>query len=129
MAGVGIDTYGDGINQWSLISTGTPAKHQRTKFVYNLDLPLSAIRHHDFKLVYEANNLFLHGSGRSKLYQISKDSYESRDISRRHPKLVRELVRKIHEYQKSSRAPVRTAIDEAGNPRRFRGVYASGWCK
>ena len=129
MAGVSLDSYNDGINQWSLISTGIPANQQRSTFVYNLDPPLYALRHHGYKLVFESSNPYLFGHGRVKLYQLSTDPYEYKNIARRHPKLVKQLLNKIFEHQKLSRTPVRTVIDEAGNPRRFKGVYATGWCE
>uniref|UniRef100_A0A914PF47 Sulfatase N-terminal domain-containing protein n=1 Tax=Panagrolaimus davidi TaxID=227884 RepID=A0A914PF47_9BILA len=129
MAGLTLDIYGDGINQWDLIKTGIPKSQERTKFVYSLDPPIFAIRHNNYKLIYESSNEFYLGDGKVWLYQISTDPYESKNLSRKHPKLVKELLRKIFEYQRFARKPVRTIIDEAGNPSNFNGVYASGWCE
>uniref|UniRef100_A0AC34GUX8 Arylsulfatase n=1 Tax=Panagrolaimus sp. ES5 TaxID=591445 RepID=A0AC34GUX8_9BILA len=129
MTGFPIDTYGDGINQWDWISTGIPKSQQRTKFVYSLDPPIFAIRHNNYKFIFESTSEYFLGNGKVRLYQISTDPYESKNLARKHPKLVKELLNKIFEYQRLARKPVRTVIDEAGNPKRFKGVYASGWCQ
>ncbi|VDM60898.1 unnamed protein product [Angiostrongylus costaricensis] len=68
LAGLQIESYGDGINQWDYIATGFP-RLRRFRFVYNIDDQGSAIRDGEFKLIHgNADRRTL----RLKLLQLQK---------------------------------------------------------
>ncbi|KAE9548542.1 hypothetical protein FO519_008245 [Halicephalobus sp. NKZ332] len=129
MAQIPLPKYGDGINQWQMISTGVPGKLRRSEFVYNINPPLSAIRHGDYKLLYEAKDFSPKSFGRPMLFNLRMDPLEQKDLARKYPKFVRMLVNRLLRLQMSSRASVRTPYDERGNPARFGGVFGTGWCR
>ena len=129
MAQVPINKYGDGINQWQMISTGSPGKLRRFQFVYNINPPLSAIRHGDYKLLYEAKGFTVKNAGKPMLFNLRTDPLEQRDIARKYPKFVRRLLDRLWELQKTARKSVRSPYDERGNPRHFGGIFGTGWCQ
>ncbi|KAI1720288.1 sulfatase domain-containing protein [Ditylenchus destructor] len=101
----------------------------RTQFVYNIDTPTSAIRRYNYKLIYESPiPVISEGHGRTRLFDLSSDPLEQRDLSRQHPALVRQLVDKLITYQHHARKSVRNALDPRGNPALLNGAYASYWC-
>uniref|UniRef100_A0A7E4VWJ0 Sulfatase domain-containing protein n=1 Tax=Panagrellus redivivus TaxID=6233 RepID=A0A7E4VWJ0_PANRE len=128
-AGVSIAKYGDGINQWPMITTGKSVGLRRNQMVYNIQPPLSALRNNDFKLVYESKGQTVTAGGRARLYHLPSDPFETRDIARQQPKLVRKLVKRLLEFQSVARPSVRTPIDPAGHPMRFGGAFSTGFCK
>ncbi|KAK6014787.1 hypothetical protein OSTOST_19821, partial [Ostertagia ostertagi] len=88
IAGLDIQSYGDGINQWNYIITGIP-KLRRFQFVYNIDEHGSAIRDGDFKLILGNPDRRIQGDhGKARLYRITEDPGESNDLSKVHPGIV-----------------------------------------
>ncbi|PAV64765.1 hypothetical protein WR25_26253 [Diploscapter pachys] len=91
IAGMKMDSYGDGINQWDYVRTGE-AKMRRFQFVYNIDSHGSAIRDGNYKLILGNPSRKMRSEpGRVRLFNISEDPSESNDIARSNPKLVRRL--------------------------------------
>lgn len=129
MAGMPLEKFGDGLNQWKMLSTGISSEFRRSKFIYNINPPMSALRHDDFKFVYESLDFLIKGRGKSKLFNLRDDPLEQRDISRKHPFLVSMLIDRLFSYQKFSRKSVRTPLDLRGNPEKFKGIFATGWCQ
>nr|CDJ94964.1 Sulfatase domain containing protein [Haemonchus contortus] len=88
IAGLDIQSYGDGINQWSYIVSGNP-KLRRFQFVYNIDEHGSAIRDGDFKLILgNPDRRIQEDNGKARLYRVTEDPGETNDISKIHPGLV-----------------------------------------
>ncbi|VDO72757.1 unnamed protein product [Haemonchus placei] len=128
IAGLDIQSYGDGINQWSYIVSGNP-KLRRFQFVYNIDEHGSAIRDGDFKLILgNPDRRIQEDHGKARLYRVTEDPGETNDISKIHPGLVHRLKTKIIELQKYMRKNVRKPLSLKGSPERLNGSYASYWC-
>ncbi|VDM83489.1 unnamed protein product [Strongylus vulgaris] len=71
IGGMQIQAYGDGINQWDYIVSGTP-RVKRFQFIYNIDDHGSAIRDGDFKLIYGNTDRRIRGQERKvRLYRVS----------------------------------------------------------
>ncbi|XGW31628.1 hypothetical protein V3C99_010076 [Haemonchus contortus] len=128
IAGLDIQSYGDGINQWSYIVSGNP-KLRRFQFVYNIDEHGSAIRDGDFKLILgNPDRRIQEDNGKARLYRVTEDPGETNDISKIHPGLVHRLKTKIIELQKYMRKNVRKPLSLKGSPERLNGSFASYWC-
>ncbi|KAJ1358319.1 Sulfatase [Parelaphostrongylus tenuis] len=128
LAGLQIDSYGDGINQWDYIVTGLP-RLRRFRFVYNIDDHGSAIRDGQFKLIHgNADRRTRSDRGKNRLYRLTEDPGEKNDISKRHPRLVRRLRLILLQLQKYMRKNVRKPVTLRGNPEIHNGSYASYWC-
>ncbi|CAI5454349.1 unnamed protein product [Caenorhabditis angaria] len=122
------ESYGDGINQWEYLRTGK-ARIRRSQFVYNIDVHGSAIRDGDFKLILGNPDRKSFGDRtRLRLFRISSDPTESKDIARQNPIIVQRLSRKLEELKKYLHKNVRKPLDLAGNPEKFNGSYSSYWC-
>uniref|UniRef100_A0A915EM00 Sulfatase N-terminal domain-containing protein n=1 Tax=Ditylenchus dipsaci TaxID=166011 RepID=A0A915EM00_9BILA len=130
MAGLDVQSYGDGINQWPMIINNGKQVLRRNQFIYNVNTPLSAIRKYDFKLIYETKTPLLMNSqaGRARLFNLAKDPYESQDINRQHPALVRQLIDRLQQYHRIARKTARSPIDKRGNPAYLNGAFSSYWC-
>ncbi|KAK6749644.1 hypothetical protein RB195_001945 [Necator americanus] len=128
IGGMQLHSYGDGINQWDYIVTGSP-RVRRFQFIYNIDDHGSAIRDGDYKLIYGNTDRRLRGEhGKIRLYRVTEDPGERNDISRFQPGVTRRLLNKILDLQKYMRRNVRKPLSLLGNPERLNGSYASGWC-
>jgi hypothetical protein len=83
----------------------------------------------DYKLIYEGRNLLLDtNSGRTRLFKLTVDPYESNDIAKKNPILVADLLRRLKHYAQKGRSSVRTPIDPRGNPKNFDNVFGGYWC-
>ncbi|KAK5966336.1 Arylsulfatase [Trichostrongylus colubriformis] len=128
IAGLNLQSYGDGINQWSYIVTGNP-KLRRFQFVYNIDEHGSAIRDGDFKLILgNPDRRITEDYRKTRLYRVTEDPGERKDLSKIHPDIVHRLRNKILELQKYMRKNVRKPLSLKGSPERLNGSYASYWC-
>ncbi|EGT45882.1 CBN-SUL-3 protein [Caenorhabditis brenneri] len=128
ITGLEIDSYGDGINQWEYIKTGRP-KFRRFQFVYNIDNHGSAIRDGDYKLIVgNVDRKMSKDKNKTRLFRISTDPTESKDISRNNPKIVRRLLSKLDQLKKFLHKNVRKPLSLSGSPERFNGSYSSFWC-
>uniref|UniRef100_A0A1I7TW56 Sulfatase domain-containing protein n=1 Tax=Caenorhabditis tropicalis TaxID=1561998 RepID=A0A1I7TW56_9PELO len=128
ITGLEIDSYGDGINQWEYIKTGRP-KFRRFQFVYNIDNHGSAIRDGDYKLIVgNVDRKMSKDKNRTRLFRISTDPTESKDIARNNPKIVRRLLAKLDQLKKFLHKNVRKPLSLSGSPERFNGSYSSFWC-
>ncbi|CAD6191076.1 unnamed protein product [Caenorhabditis auriculariae] len=129
VAGLNVDSYGDGINQWDYISTGK-ARQRRFQFVYNLDVHGSAIRDGDFKLILgNPDRKTKSDRNKVRLYRITVDPTESKDLSKSNPIVVRRLLSKINELKKYMHKNVRKPLSLSGSPENFNGTYSSYWCQ
>ncbi|ETN71279.1 hypothetical protein NECAME_14304 [Necator americanus] len=71
IGGMQLHSYGDGINQWDYIVTGSP-RVRRFQFIYNIDDHGSAIRDGDYKLIYGNTDRRLRGEhGKIRLYRVT----------------------------------------------------------
>ncbi|KAI6183472.1 Sul-3 [Aphelenchoides bicaudatus] len=129
IAGASVMLYGDGINQWPTITQKGNKRYRRTQFIYNIDGGVAAIRKGDYKLIYEGHDL-MHDTnvGKSRLFHLSVDPYETNDLARVQPALVSQLLRRLKHYARKQRPSVRTPVDPRGNPRRFGNVFGGYWC-
>ncbi|CAB3399823.1 unnamed protein product [Caenorhabditis bovis] len=128
MAGLKIDSYGDGINQWDYIRTGKP-KFRRYQFIYNIDSKGSAIRDGDYKLITgNVDRKQVKEKNRIRLFRISIDPTESKDIARQNPKIVRKILAKLENLKKYMHKNVRRPLSLDGSPELFNGTYSSYWC-
>lgn len=146
-AGVEIEKYGDGINQWPMIAAN--AKGKRKQLVYNIyGKNTAAIRKGRYKLIMgnpgkpngwipEPN---LGKLVRKKLptndvtplwlFDLRRDPSERRNLARRRPRLVA-LLRNIVKKLRKEMAPSvhKVWVDKRGDPKLFNNTMASGWCK
>ncbi|UMM42553.1 hypothetical protein L5515_018344 [Caenorhabditis briggsae] len=128
ITGLEVDSYGDGINQWEYIRTNRP-KFRRFQFVYNIADHGSAIRDGDYKLIVgNVDRKMSKDKNRTRLFRISTDPTESKDISRNNPKIVRRLLSKLDQLKKFLHKNVRKPLSLSGSPERFNGSYSSFWC-
>eukprot|EP00081_Caenorhabditis_elegans_P003523 NP_001041232.1 SULfatase domain protein [Caenorhabditis elegans] len=128
ITGLEIDSYGDGINQWEYLKTGRP-KFRRFQFVYNIDNHGSAIRDGDYKLIVgNVDRKMSKDKNRTRLFRITTDPTESKDIARSNPKIVRRLLAKLDQLKKFLHKNVRKPLSLNGSPERFNGSYSSYWC-
>ncbi|KAF8355488.1 sul-3 [Pristionchus pacificus] len=128
IGGMELNAYGDGINQWPYISTGVP-KLRRFQFIYNIDEHGSAIRDGDYKLIF--GNTDKHSTdftGKFRLYRITTDPTESKDISKDNPAIVARMKAKLLSLANFSRKNVRAPLSMFGSPEKFNGTYSSYWC-
>ncbi|CAI4224873.1 unnamed protein product [Auanema sp. JU1783] len=128
VAGLSLDSYGDGINQWDYIVSGVP-KIRRFQFVYNIDDYGSAIRDGDYKLLLGSPDRKIRTDPtKVRLYNIKVDPMESNDLSKQNPQLVGRLLTKIKSLKKYMRKNVRRPLSLKGNPESLNGSYSSYWC-
>uniref|UniRef100_A0A914VF44 Sulfatase N-terminal domain-containing protein n=1 Tax=Plectus sambesii TaxID=2011161 RepID=A0A914VF44_9BILA len=142
MVGERIDSYGDGINQWPMIVNNSNEK-LRERFVYNIDGKSAAIREGDYKLIVgnpgapsgwipptasSAAEPFNKNNKTFWLFNIKEDPYERRDLSKRKPKIVHQLMLRLRKWALSAVPSIHKPLDDRGNPKYFNGTFASGWC-
>uniref|UniRef100_A0A1I8A4Q1 Sulfatase domain-containing protein n=3 Tax=Steinernema glaseri TaxID=37863 RepID=A0A1I8A4Q1_9BILA len=128
MAGSSAQTYGDGINQWDMIRSGKGAL-RRFQFVYNIGEHGSAIRQGDFKLIMgNADRTSHFNNDRMRLYRLSVDPAERRDVSRQHFVVARQMARKIMALRRMGRRSIRLPLDPRADPAFHNGAFGSYWC-
>ncbi|KAK0397063.1 hypothetical protein QR680_001961 [Steinernema hermaphroditum] len=128
IAGSQAQTYGDGINQWDMIRSGKGAL-RRFQFVYNIADHGSAIRQGEFKLIMgNADKNFHFATDHTRLFRLSVDPAERRDVSRQNFVLARQMARKIMALRRMGRRSIRLPLDPRADPTFHNGAFGSYWC-
>uniref|UniRef100_A0A914WLD2 Sulfatase N-terminal domain-containing protein n=1 Tax=Plectus sambesii TaxID=2011161 RepID=A0A914WLD2_9BILA len=140
MSGIDLDGYGDGFNYWPMIANNSNI-FERKRLVYNVDGSTAAIREGQYKLIVgnpgrpadwvkptESGKIGPPFNQTIWLFDISRDPLELRDLSRTKPRTVNRLLQKLKAIAATGSPDIHMPLDARGDPKRFNGTFASGWC-
>uniref|UniRef100_A0A914WLU3 Arylsulfatase n=1 Tax=Plectus sambesii TaxID=2011161 RepID=A0A914WLU3_9BILA len=140
MSGIKLDGYGDGYNYWPMIANDSDI-FERERFVYNIDGSSGAIREGRYKLIVgdpgrpadwaKPTEVGIIGPPLNQslwLFDIATDPLEKRDLSRLEPRVVERMLEQFEAIAKTASPNIHMPPDPRGDPARFNGTFASGWC-
>lgn len=89
----------DGMDVWSTVSAGRPSP--RKEMVYNVEPTGGAIREGNWKLVWQASL-----PQKVELFNLADDPSEREDVSKRNPRMVERLQKRLTELAKEMAPPL-----------------------